>query len=178
MQKNQPLKTNVDISFKELLSPYDAPYFYGSVYPYFEPIKQIKKILPSRGFTKRVVRTFKRMSERIPELAKYLMTVALSIIAFYLDFFKDIIIATEVSFLYNESESLSFKNLIVIVLWVTVFLSHITIGTGFNNMLGLLVLWEGVKLFLSPVLTFGDMSCSYPPPSTQKKRKYIFINIS
>ena len=130
LRDNPSFTANVDISFKAMLSSPDAPYFYGSVYPYFDPVKYIGKRLPSRGLGKRIARLGRRISNRIPEAAKYFASLVLGILAFYLDLVKDIIIASGVSFLYDDSEETGnpFKNLIVIVLWTTVFLSHLAIG--------------------------------------------------
>jgi len=79
-------------------------------------------------------------------------------LGFYIDFIKDIFIAANVTFLFDAS--LSFKSVVVILLWVTVFLSQ--------TLIGLLLLCRG------PARVFG-----YPrrgPGSVCRKLlSYLFL---
>ena len=118
---------NVDISIKYLLSSRDSTLFYGAVFPYFDPLRFLRKIFPSGGLTLRFLYLVHFVTTRTPELVKYLLIVTISIVSFYIDFVKDIIIASEVSFLYQDS-FWDFKSFIVVVLWVTVFLSQCIVG--------------------------------------------------
>ena len=149
IQVNDASVQNVDISVKKLLSARDASQFYGSLFPYFDPVRFIKRLVPSGGLTHQAVALYRSLVERVPELIKYLVLVSSSILGFYMDFIKDIIIASGVSFLYSETEPFSFTSLLVTVLWITVFLSQIIIG---------------IKLVLiGPSRLFGSRQSSLPP---------------
>ena len=119
----QEFSDNIDISIKHLLTDRDSSRFYGTLYPYFDPVRIVKQF--SSGTFTRIV---SKCSKLVPEGLKYLIWVVISILGFYIDFIKDIIIAAQLSFLYEENGGLTFKNVIVITLWVTVFLSQCIMG--------------------------------------------------
>ena len=60
--------------------------------------------------------------KRIPENVIYLASVSLAILAWYLDFIKDIIIAADLS--HNFEFMSEIKREIVVALWITVFLRN------------------------------------------------------
>ena len=113
-------------SIKESLTTRYSGEFYGQVFPYFQPLRTLKKIIPSKG-TLRVLRIkIRSCSEAIPEVIKYTIIVSFSILGWYMDFIKDIFIASDLSFLFTNFRD--FKSQVVLVLWITVFLSQTFIG--------------------------------------------------
>ena len=117
---------DVDISIKESLTTRHCGDFYGQVFPYFEPLRTLKTIIPSSGTLKALKLKTSSCSDAIPELLKYTFIVSLSIFGWYMDFIKDIFIATDLSFLFTTFWD--FKSQIVMILWITVFLSQTIIG--------------------------------------------------
>ena len=80
---------------------------------------------------------------------------------FYIDFIKDIIIAANVTFLFEASWN--FKNLVIIFLWVTVFLSQ--------TLIGLKILSRG------PARIFG-YSRSHLGSLCQRMSTYLFLVVT
>ena len=117
---------DVDISIKQCLTTRHSPDFYGQVFPYFQPLVMLRKLIPSNGTIKTIKLKLSAWSNAIPESAKYIGIVSLSVIGWYVDFIKDIFIANDLSFLFTTFWD--FKSQIVIILWVTVFLSQTIIG--------------------------------------------------
>ena len=117
---------NVDISIKDSLTTRHSGDFYGQVFPYFEPLRSLKKIIPSRGTLRALRIKIAACSEATPEILKYAIIVSLSILGWYMDFIKDIFIANDLRFLFTTFWD--FKSQIVVILWVTVFLSQTIIG--------------------------------------------------
>ena len=121
--------TDLDISIKNALTTEQASHFYGHVFPYFDPIGSLIKYTRKnwKGFYQFLGKT-QFLLKKIPHFKeiKYCLIVIISIIGWYLDFIKDILIATDLSFLY--SSFWDFKSQIVVILWTTVFLSQTIIG--------------------------------------------------
>ena len=116
--------TDVDISIMQQLTTRHARDFYGQIFPYFDPIGSLKRSL---GVGK-IIDKMNAFISRIPHGPdiKYALIVTLSVLGWYIDFIKDILIAIDLSFLYKSLWD--FKSQIVLILWVTVFLSQTITG--------------------------------------------------
>ena len=131
---------NVDISIKESLSTRHSGDFYGQVFPYFDPVRTLKKIIQCSRTLQALKVKICACSGAIPEIVKYVFIVSISILGWYMDFIKDIFIANDLMFLFTTFWD--FKSQIVIILWITVFLSQTIIG-----------IWV---LFFGPSRIFGE----------------------
>ena len=113
---------DIDISIKDALTTRNSSSFYGETFPYFDPVG----MLLETKYLKTMHYYYKIINNAIPERLKYIVLTALSILAWYIDFIKDIIIAEDLSYLYTSVSD--FKSQVVILMWVTVFLSQTLIG--------------------------------------------------
>ena len=66
------------------------------------------------------------LDEMIPEILKYSVIITWSVVFWYKDLIMDILVALDVSFLYTTFWD--FKSIMVLVLWVTIFLSPTIMG--------------------------------------------------
>ena len=82
----------------------------------------------------------------IPEKVKYTVIIVTAIAGWYKDLIMDILVAVDVSFLFTSPWD--FKSQMVLVLWVTIFLSQ--------TIVGLRVLLYGPRRVLGP--QFEEMS--------------------
>ena len=121
--------TDLDVSIKKELTTRQASLFYGHVFPYFDPLGSLVRYAGNnwKGLFKviRSIQVFITKTQLRRNL-KYALLVTLSVVGWYMDFIKDILIATDLSFLYKSFWD--FKSQIVLILWVTVFLSQTITG--------------------------------------------------
>ena len=84
------------------------------------------------------------LDEKIPEVFKYTFVVAMATFGWYKDCVLDILIALDVRFLYDDSETggWDFKSQMVVILFITAFLSQ--------TIVGLRVLFYGPSRLLGP----------------------------
>ena len=85
------------------------------------------------------------LDEKIPEVFKYTLFVAIATFGWYKDCVLDILVALDVSFLYNKEDGgWDFKSQMVVILIITAFLSQ--------TIVGLRVLLYGPTKLLGPEL--------------------------
>ena len=114
---------DLDISIKQALTTRHSGVFYGKVFPYFDPIGMLLR----SKYGRMIVTFFLTLSAKIPAKILYYLTVAIAILGWYIDFIKDILIAQDILFLFT-CFACDFKSVIVVLQWVTVFLSQTFIG--------------------------------------------------
>ena len=69
------------------------------------------------------------LDEKIPEYVKYIFVVAMATFGWYKDCVLDILVALDVSFLYDsDSGGWDFKSQMVVALFITAFLSQTIVG--------------------------------------------------
>ena len=71
-----------------------------------------------------------QLDEKIPELIKYLLVLAMATFDWYKNYVLNILVALDVRFLYDTEgdNGMDFKSQMVVVLFVTTFLSQTIIG--------------------------------------------------
>ena len=119
---NQP--TDLDVSIMKELTTRQSNQFYGQVFPYFDPIGAVKKSLGTEK-KMRKLDDFVKKIPRGPEI-RYAVLVSMAVLGWYVDFIKDILIATDLTDLYQSFWD--FKSQLVLVLWITPFLAQTIIG--------------------------------------------------
>ena len=120
--RQQP--TDLDVSIMKELTSRQSNMFYGQVFPYFDPIGALKKSLGTEKKMRRLDEFVKKIP-RGPEI-RYAVLVSLAVLGWYVDFIKDILIATDLTDLYQSFWD--FKSQLVLVLWITPFLAQTIIG--------------------------------------------------
>ena len=133
--------TDLDISIMEQLTTRHARLFYGQIYPYFDPIGSLKRSLGVENIISKINAFISRIPYG-PDI-KYALIVTLSVLGWYIDFIKDILIAIDLSFLYKSIWD--FKSQIVLILWITVFLSQTITG-----------IYISVRFWAKPSHIFGN----------------------
>ena len=119
---------DLDISIKDALTTRHAAAFYDTVYPYFDPIGMVKTKLMTQQCVLKILGCFMLVASKIPAWLKYFASLTLSLVGWYVDFIKDILIAYDLSFVLT-CFLCNFHSVVVVTQWVTVFLSHFIIGT-------------------------------------------------
>ena len=114
---------DLDISIKQALTTRNSGVFYGKVFPYFDPIGMLLR----SKYGRLVVGFCLKLSAKIPVRIMYYLTLTIAILGWYIDFIKDILIAQDILFLFT-CLTCDFKSVIVVLQWVTVFLSQTVIG--------------------------------------------------
>ena len=125
-----------DCRLKRGLTIRHATAFYGAIYPYFQPLLSLVKLLKNVkifcGCSGRTIKWLKRQSEKVPETVKHCVWATVGIVGWYIDFIKDILIAQ--ALLYAYTEFWDFKSMLVVISWVTVFLSQAQ-STNIDNII-------------------------------------------
>ena len=88
----------------------------------------VKTKLMTQQCVLKILGCFMLVASKIPAWLKYFATLTLSLVSYYADFIKDILIAYDLSFLLT-CFLCNFHSVVVVTQWVTVFLSHFIIGT-------------------------------------------------
>ena len=116
--------TDLDVSIMKELNTRQSNQFYGQVFPYFDPIGAVKKSLGTEKKMRKLDEFVKKIP-RGPEIQNAVL-VSLAILGWYVDFVKDILIATDLTDLYQSFWD--FKSQLVLLLWITPFLAQTIIG--------------------------------------------------
>ena len=133
--------TDLDVAIKEQLATRHAGLFYDQIFPYFDPIGSLKVYLGVENIINKINAFISRVPHG-PDI-KYALIVTLSVLGWYIDFIKDILIAIDLSFLYKSMWD--FKSQIVLILWITVFLSQTITG-----------IYISVRFWTKPSQIFGN----------------------
>ena len=109
--------------------------------PYHEYIRQVFNTISTR-----FILLIGELDEKIPEVIKYTFVVAMATFGWYKDCVLDILIALDISFLYDNTPGggWDFKSQMVVILIITAFLSQ--------TIVGLRVLLYGPTKLLGPEL--------------------------